>query len=263
VSKQQLDLIEAHLQGRAKVKVWDCSRKDIFRELTPSQFKLWFYLWTQENDKQESYQSLKTMEKGTSMSRHTVIEAKKLLLASGWLVAPGGTAADKYTTATPGASKVLIYRVDDPISGGRAICSHGAPSSEGSAESATVGSAEFAPSTSAEIAPAHSAEFAPTPQGTGAIFAPKVSGSGSGSGLDSGLDSGSATAYGYRPHVAKPSLPSGELPPSAEEEKPKPKPKTKTKNQNQHQTPLACSKVCNLLTEEEARSGRDSLPSAV
>jgi hypothetical protein len=244
---KQLDLIEAHLHGRAKVKVWDCSREDAFRELSPSQFKLWFYLWTHENDAQESYQSLKTMEKGSHMSRHTVIEAKKFLLANGWLVAPGGTAADKYTPATPGASKVLIYRADDPISGGRSVRSRvGLKDSSAAEYPRSTYVADGASEGSAEIAPAASAESAPRVKGDGAVFAPKVSGSGSSSGLDLDSDSASvsvsASTYGYGAYVTKPSLPSGEVPPSAEEKKPKPN--TKTNINTKSPSPAPESATC-------------------
>jgi Helix-turn-helix domain len=168
----QMDLIEAYLRGQIKIKVWDSSWGNIFRELSPSQFKLWFYLWSQGNDEHETWQSLDTMENGTDMSRHTVIAARKYLLEHGWLVATGGTAADKYNSPTRGASQVLVYRAVVP------------------AESSKLTSAETAPVKELEFTSPNSA---PVTEFTSAKFAPNVSGSDSGSDLGSASSSGTVT----------------------------------------------------------------------
>lgn len=97
----------------AEYKLLDPNRKTVLR-LPHLAFKLWHAYWMFESDDQEAYPSLEVLEEATGMDRKTIIKWRKWLVKHGWLLVCGGTAAERYSKATQGAHKVLIYRVDDP-----------------------------------------------------------------------------------------------------------------------------------------------------
>jgi hypothetical protein len=103
------------LDGRGRFKLWDCGRNDTISKFPHiSAFAIWFYFWTHENEDQECWQSNQSIAHGTGMSLATVKRWKRWLIENHWLVATGGTAADKYARPSKGAHQVRVYRADDP-----------------------------------------------------------------------------------------------------------------------------------------------------
>jgi hypothetical protein len=105
-----------------RIQVLDCNRKAILGLPSPA-FHLWMCYWMNEDDEQESYMSLDEIESQVDarISRRTIITWTQWLVAKGWLVDTGKTAADKFIqrgkTATRGAHQIRVYRVDDPTKG--------------------------------------------------------------------------------------------------------------------------------------------------
>jgi hypothetical protein len=158
-----------------RLKVLDCNRKAILGLPSPA-FHLWMCYWMNEDDEQESYMSLDEIESQVDarISRRTIITWTQWLVAKGWLVDTGKTAADKFIqrgkTATRGAHQIRVYRVDDPTKG---------ISQQSSKISPVQNLHQCNPCTSAESAPVQ--------------IAHKVSSSCSGSGSDSDSSSGSTS----------------------------------------------------------------------
>lgn len=106
---------------RDRLKILDCNRKNILKLPAPA-LQLWFCYYMNEDDENESYMSLQTIEEQMDMrmSRRSIITWTKWLLDRGWLVDTGKMAADKWIargeTPTPGAYQIHVYRVDDPTS---------------------------------------------------------------------------------------------------------------------------------------------------
>lgn len=97
-------------------KILDCDRKGVLK-LPSGALHLWLCLWMNENSTQQSYMSLKEIQRQTGMDRKTIVKWRRYLVQHGWLVQTGETAADMYSKATRGAHDVLVYRVDDPTKG--------------------------------------------------------------------------------------------------------------------------------------------------
>lgn len=114
MTDKELNQIEAWLSGQGRYKLFDAERLDILRALTGNEFKVWFYLWTQERMGQESWPSLSTLVEKTGLTENTVIKIRKRLKERRWVWETGQTAADKYDSPTRGAHKVKVIRVDDP-----------------------------------------------------------------------------------------------------------------------------------------------------
>ena len=100
-----------------RLKVLDCDRKAVLG-LPDAAFKLWMCYWMHENDVQQSYVSLRTVQKVTGLDTKTIMKWQRWMLERGWLVDTGETAADVYgKKATRGSKKVRVLRVDDPTKG--------------------------------------------------------------------------------------------------------------------------------------------------
>jgi hypothetical protein len=104
-----------------RLKILDCSRKNVL-SLPDAAFHLWFCYYMNEDGERESFMSLDTIEEQMDMrmSRRSIITWTKWLLARGWLVDTGKTAADKWLALgkipTRGAYQIRVYRADDPTS---------------------------------------------------------------------------------------------------------------------------------------------------
>jgi hypothetical protein len=108
-----------------RLKILDCSRKNVL-SLPDAAFHLWFCYYMNEDGERESFMSLDTIEEQMDMrmSRRSIITWTKWLLARGWLVDTGKTAADKWLALgkipTRGAYQIRVYRADDPTGGNSA-----------------------------------------------------------------------------------------------------------------------------------------------
>jgi hypothetical protein len=159
-----------------------------------------------ESEYDESWLSLRALEKVTHMDRKTIIKWQRYLFEHGWLVKTGATAAERYSKATVGSHKVPVVRVDDPTP--------------------TVSKEETV-----------SGGIIPLPEDAGGIFLggkipPKVSGYGSASGSQLGLDSFSPSSSSLAINVNRSlgqenekAIPYGDVPPTAAEPEPTPKSK--------------------------------------
>lgn len=114
MNDKELNQMEAWLSGQKRYKLFDTERLTVHRDLSPSEFKVWFFQWTQERDEQESWLSLGTLMKLTGLSKPTVRTARKRMETLGWIRDTGKTAAGKYSLPSRGSHKVKVYRVDDP-----------------------------------------------------------------------------------------------------------------------------------------------------
>src|ERR1039458_6074682 len=100
--------MEAWLSGQKRYKLFDTERLTVLRDLSPSEFKVWFFQWTQERDEQESWLSLGTLMKLTGLSKPTVRTARKRMETLGWIRDTGKTAAGKYSLPSRGSHKVKV-----------------------------------------------------------------------------------------------------------------------------------------------------------
>src|SRR5271157_1700009 len=95
-----------------KLKVLDCNRKAVL-SLPHGAFKLWMCYYMHENDVQQSYVSLRRVQKVTGLDTKTIMKWQRWMLERGWLVDTGETAADMYgDEATGGSRRVPVLRVD-------------------------------------------------------------------------------------------------------------------------------------------------------
>lgn len=117
MTDKELTQIEAWLSGQGRYKLFDTQRLSVLRELDGNEFKVWFYLWTQERGRQESWVKNETIAKETGVSLSTVKRVRKRLIGNQWVIYTGSTAADNYDNPTPGARLVRSVRVDDPTKG--------------------------------------------------------------------------------------------------------------------------------------------------
>src|ERR1700690_542822 len=116
MNAKQLGQVEELLNGQGRSKLLDCYRKDVLR-LKGARLQVWLAQYISESDEQEAWLSLDRLTLLTGLARHTVIEAKRWLIAEGWLRDTGGIAADKYTNPSQGARKVKVLSVDAPKRG--------------------------------------------------------------------------------------------------------------------------------------------------
>jgi Helix-turn-helix domain len=117
MNEKELNLMDEALSGKRRVKLFDIDRLEILLALSGNELKVWFLHWCYERAGQESWLSLPTIVKLTGVSRSTVIRAHNRMEKTGWLVATGETAADKWEKPTRGCNLVKVYRVDDPTKG--------------------------------------------------------------------------------------------------------------------------------------------------
>lgn len=117
MTDKELTQIEAWLSGQGRYKLFDTERLSVLRELDGNEFKVWFYLWTQERGRQESWVKNETIAKETGVSLSTVKRVRKRLIGCKWVIYTGSTAADNYVNPTVGARLVRSVRVDDPTKG--------------------------------------------------------------------------------------------------------------------------------------------------
>jgi hypothetical protein len=103
-----------------RLKILDCNRKAVLG-VPDSPFKLWMTYYTNEDDEQESWMSIKEIMAQTKMGRRNIIRSTQYLLSHKWLIDTGRTAADKWIamgkTPTVGSYQIKVYRVDDPTKG--------------------------------------------------------------------------------------------------------------------------------------------------
>lgn len=113
MNEKQLNQIEEWIAGKRRYKLLDLDRKDILK-LKGARLQVWMAQWMSESDEGEAWLSLTTLMNLTGLAEHTVIEARRWLVANGCMKEPGGTAADKYKKPTVGAHKVKVRSVKAP-----------------------------------------------------------------------------------------------------------------------------------------------------
>ena len=102
MTDKELNQIDFWLSGQKRYKLLDCSRR-AFLKLKGARLQVWMAVYTSEGDEHQSWLSLETLMSRTGRSKHTVIEARRWLVANGWIRVLEGSAADKYDNPSTGA----------------------------------------------------------------------------------------------------------------------------------------------------------------
>ena len=141
MNEKQLNQIDAWLQGQHRYKLLDCEQT-AFLKLKGSLLQVWMACYLHENDDQESWLSNAAIMRETGIaSEHTVIEARRWLVANGWLKETGHVAAIKYLNPSQGSYKVPCITVDNPAKNAGAA-NYAAPSRKRAAKIASAKIAE-------------------------------------------------------------------------------------------------------------------------
>lgn len=119
--------------GEPNYKLLDCDKKALLC-LPPQAVNLWLAYFMHEDMESESFMSLPTIMELTGWSRRSIIDWTAWLVARGWLVDTGKTAADKWIAMgrvpTRGAWQVHVYRavqLDSPTNMDNSLVQDSAP----------------------------------------------------------------------------------------------------------------------------------------